>query len=243
MALETQAAAQLAERQLESDVASIKQYNAPIVQLNDRVVSILKGVAGGDLGEDPESWKKWAIDLRGYAYVPQKASQETPTITEQVPLAYQPQAAPIVADGEPIGVARLSHSCFGGGTLVSTLAGSRPIESLLVGDQVLAQDTTTGRLSYQPIVAVFHNPPNQTLRIELGDESIVATGIHRFWKAGRGWTMARELKPGDTVRTLGGVSTVRSVEGDQVQPVFNLQVAEGQTSSWGGPEPWFTTTA
>ncbi|WP_406697188.1 polymorphic toxin-type HINT domain-containing protein [Singulisphaera sp. Ch08] len=99
----------------------------------------------------------------------------------------------------------------------------------MVGDQVLGQETTTGRLSYQPIVAVFHNPPSQTLRIDLGDESIVATGIHRFWKAGRGWTMARELKPGDTVRTLAGLSTVRSVESDQVQPVFNLQVAEGRT--------------
>lgn len=229
MALEAQTAAQLAERKLESDVASIKQYNAPIVQLNDRVVSILRNVAGGDLGEDPENWKKWAIDLRGYAYVPQKASQETPTITEQVPLDFQPQAAPIIANGVPIGAVRLGHSCFGSGTPVSTLAGSRPIESLLTGDQVLAQDTTTGRLSYQPIVAVFHNPPNQTLRVDLGDESIVVTGIHRFWKAGRGWTMARELKPGDTVRTLDGRATVRSVSTNQIQPVFNLQVAEGQS--------------
>ena len=38
-------------------------------------------------------------------------------------------------------------------------------------------------------------PP--TLRIAIGGESIVATGIHRFWKAGKGWTMARELKAGD----------------------------------------------
>ena len=39
-------------------------------------------------------------------------------------------------------------------------------------------------------------------RVKMGDESVVATGIHRFWKAGGGWVMARELKPGDPIRTL-----------------------------------------
>jgi hypothetical protein len=78
-------------------------------------------------------------------------------------------------------------------------------------------------------VTAYHNPPNATLRIELGNETIVATGIHRFWKAGRGWIMARELKPGDTLRTLGGLAVVKSVEKEQVQPVFNLQVADGES--------------
>lgn len=229
MALEAQAMTELAQQQLERDVEFIKQHNAPILQTNERVFVVLKKVAEGDLGEAPDAWKKWATDLRGYAYMPQRASQDPPTVTEQVPLAYQPQAAPIVVDGPPILAIRERHSCFGGGTPVMTLAGTRPIESLLAGDQILTQDTTTGRLSYQPIVAVFHNPPNQTLRIDLGDESIVATGIHRFWKAGRGWTMARELKPGDTVRSLGGLTKVRSVEADLVQPVYNLQVADGKT--------------
>ena len=78
-------------------------------------------------------------------------------------------------------------------------------------------------------MAVYHNPPNATLRIELDDDVIVATGIHRFWKAGKGWVMARELKPGDRLRTLGGVSTVKSVTDESVQPVYNLQVAEGES--------------
>ncbi len=55
----------------------------------------------------------------------------------------------------------------------------------------------------------------------------MATGIHRFWKAGKGWTMARDLKAGDPVRTLGGVATVASVVADKTQPVFNLEVADG----------------
>ena len=41
----------------------------------------------------------------------------------------------------------------------------------------------------------------------MGGETIVATGIHRFWKAGKGWTMARDLKAGDRLRMIGGVAT------------------------------------
>ena len=66
------------------------------------------------------------------------------------------------------------------------------------------------------------------MKLDLGGESIVATGIHRFWKAGKGWTMARDLKPGDIVRTVGGTARVESVMPDKVQPVYNLDVAENR---------------
>ncbi len=60
-------------------------------------------------------------------------------------------------------------------------------------------------------------------------DTIVATPIHRFWKAGGGWTMARDLKPGDPIRTLSGVERVGSIEEEKVQPVFNLEVARGHS--------------
>src|SRR5262249_44197807 len=62
----------------------------------------------------------------------------------------------------------------------------------------------------------------------LGGETIVSTPKHRFWQAGKGWVMARDLKPGDSIRTLGGVVKVASIETDQVRPVFNLDVARNQ---------------
>ncbi len=111
-----------------------------------------------------------------------------------------------------------------------TLDGLRPIETLRVGDQVLTQDPKSGELKYQAVVEVYHNPPNATFRVTLdGGESIVATGIHRLWKAGKGWTMARELKPGDVLRTLGGLAVVKSVDADRTQLVYNLRVAEGES--------------
>jgi hypothetical protein len=41
--------------------------------------------------------------------------------------------------------------------------------------------------------------------------------------------MARDLKPGDASRTLGGLAEVATVEAASVQPVFNLEVASGQS--------------
>jgi hypothetical protein len=77
-------------------------------------------------------------------------------------------------------------------------------------------------------MVIHHNPPSPTLKLRLGGETLVATGIHRFWKAGSGWTMARDLKPGDTVRTVGGSARLESVEPGKVQLVFNLDVAQNR---------------
>jgi hypothetical protein len=118
------------------------------------------------------------------------------------------------------------HSCFGAGTPVQTIVGPRLIETLQVGDRVLTQDTTTGALGYKPILVVHRNPPNATLRIKLQGQPIVASHFHRFWVAGRGWVMARDLKVGDPVRTLGDVAKVTAIQPEKVQLVYNLDVAD-----------------
>jgi hypothetical protein len=195
--------------------------------MNQRVRQVLTDSIGVDQGAETIAWEKWLVDLSGYAFSAQ-SSYEPPTVIEQVPISYQPQAAPMIVD-QGLKVVTVRHSCFGAGTLVRTLDGSTAIEKLRAGDLVLTQGPTTGELKYQPILTAYHNPPNATFRIDLGDETIVATGIHRFWKAGHGWVMARDLKPGDTLRTFGGLAVVRSIENDKVQPVFNLQVADGES--------------
>jgi hypothetical protein len=227
MMLDAQRSAQVAQQQLANDVQAIENYNGPIVDMNQRVRQVLSDSIGIDQGAERTAWDKWLVDLSGYAFAAASAF-EPPTVVEQVPLSYQPQAAPVIVD-QPVAIATMRHSCFGAGTLVRTLDGSSQIEKLRAGDLVLTEDPKTGELKYQPVVTAYHNPPNATLRIELGNETIVATGIHRFWKAGRGWIMARELNPGDTLRTLGGLAVVKSVEKEQVQPVFNLQVADGES--------------
>ncbi len=228
MELDAQRSAQVARLQLAGDVQAIEAYNAPIRETNRRARQVLSEAVGTDQGDDRDAWNKWLADLFGFALAAQKASPDQTTVIEQVPLSYQPQAAPVLQQG--VGIVQFHHSCFGAGTPVRTLDGLRPIESLRAGDLVLTQDPRTGELKYRAVVIVYHNPPNGTFRVGLdGGESIVATGIHRLWKAGNGWAMVRELKPGDLLRTLGGTATVRSVEAEKTEPVYNLKVAEGES--------------
>ena len=40
---------------------------------------------------------------------------------------------------------------------------------------------------------------------------------------------ARDLKPGDSLRALGGVAVVKSIKRGQLEPVFNLKVMHAQS--------------
>jgi tetratricopeptide (TPR) repeat protein len=199
------------EQRLAMDVQFLESVNDRISELNDRTLPVLKAVTGQDLGPAPEKWKGWWTDQLGYAYQ-SNVPVVKPTYSDFVNLA-----------------GSYTHSaCFAAGTPVQTVSGLRPIESIRVGDGVLSQGTSTGVLTFQPVVATHRSTTSRTVRILIGDESFVATGIHRFWKAGKGWTMARELKAGDQLRMVGGTVTVKSVAADQDQPVYNLNVAENR---------------
>jgi hypothetical protein len=198
-----------------ADLTLAADHDRQVDRLNGRIIQTLSDATGLKLGQDPEAWRKWWIEERGYAY-------ETPTPKPTIDLTVT-SAAPTYY------MENFHYSCFAAGTPVHTITGQRPIESLAIGDQVLTQDPRSGALSYQPVLAAVHNKPDAVWKINLGRESILATGIHRFWKAGQGWVMARDLKAGDRLRALGGVAEVASVEKDSVQPVFNLEVIKAES--------------
>jgi Pretoxin HINT domain len=166
------------------------------------------------LGAEPEKWKSWWTDKLGYAF---QASQPAtkPTFTDIVDASSIVDASNWSA----------SLECFGEGTLVHATGGPKAIETIRAGDRVLSQNVSTGALTYQPVMVVHRNQNAATVRIGVAAETIVATGIHRFWKAGKGWTMARDLKVGDRLRVLGSVVEVDSVVKDKPQTVYNLDVA------------------
>ena len=196
------------EERLVLDVQMVESTNQGINQFNERALPVLEGITGMNLGLEPEKWRAWWSDQLGYAY-----RSDVPEI--------KPTYQEFVAITPPLS----TQACFAAGTLVQTIEGPRAIESIRTGDLVLSQDTRAGTLVFEPVLAAHHNPPDATLRIKLAGESIVATGIHRFWKAGKGWTMARELKAGDRLRIVDNVAEVQSIEPDQTQPVYNLDVA------------------
>jgi hypothetical protein len=204
--------ARQAQQSLAQDIETVESWNRGFNELDDRVLPFAKAVTGQDFGTDRDRWLTWWNDQLGYVYQ-SPSTEQKPTYTQIVQFSSPP----------------VSHSaCFAAGTMVHTIDGTRAIENLEIGDQILSQDPVTGALSFQPILVIHHSSPSPTLSLRLGDETISATGIHRFWKAGKGWTMARDLKPGDLVRSIGGTLRLGSVEPDRVQPVFNLDVAENR---------------
>lgn len=202
-----------AQVQMAADISAIKRANEQAHDDNASIVPVLKSAAGApaSLGDDEDAWRGWWFDTLGYSY---QASPK-PTFTQDVVAQYLPYSV---------------RTCFAAGTPVHTLDGARPIEAIQVGDQVISQDAATGALSFQPVVFVHRNPPAQTLRLALSDgESVVCSVYHRFWRANLGWTQARELKPGDSLRSLAGIVRVVSIEPDSVQPLYNLDVAGSRT--------------
>jgi hypothetical protein len=211
---------ELMRGQMARDIAEIEATNVVIRQTNERVLPVLQAAAGVDLGIAPEAWQDWYGEQIGGTFA---RSTQKPTVDQFV--AYQPViASEIERPFAPSG------SCFGAGTLVHTKGGTRAIETVQGGDLVLSQQTTTGALSYQPVLVAHHNRPSPTLLLALDSGETITTSLfHRFWVAGRGWVVARDLKAGDRVRSLSGLSAVKSLDPGDVQPVYNLEVAENHT--------------
>jgi tetratricopeptide (TPR) repeat protein len=206
-------ATQAAQRQMAEDIYTIDMANDQARAENASIVPILKSAAGASegLGNDEDAWRAWWFDTLGYSY----QAAPKPTFTQGVVPEYLPYSV---------------RTCFAAGTPVHTRSGARSIEAIQVGDQVLSQDGATGALSFQSVVFVHRNPPAKTLRIKLSDgEYVVCSVYHRFWRANLGWAQARELKPGDSLRSLGGIVRVDSIGPDSVQPLYNLDVASSRT--------------
>jgi hypothetical protein len=220
MIAEANLKAQVVQQRMAADLNEVEMANAQAEENNTRITPVLEVAAGAptDLKDDEEAWHVWWYDKLGYSY------QSPPQVTLVQNASPSQLPPPYVT------------TCFVAGTPVRTLDGPKPIEAIQVGDQVLSQDATTGALGFQAVVFLHHNPPGKTLRVSLSDgESVVCSVYHRFWRANLGWAMARELKSGDTLRTLGGLVKVDKVEADTVQPLYNLDVS--------GPRSFFVGTS
>lgn len=121
------------------------------------------------------------------------------------------------------------HECFAKGTLIWSKTGQVSIESVEVGDFVLAQDVNTGELSYKPVLAKTVRPPSKLLSISLEGEQITTTLGHPIWVAGTGWRMAKELGDDARLHGINGSSRVRSIAPAIDAESYNLVVADYNT--------------
>ena len=201
-----------AQQQLVADIDYLERSNNLGRQISDSAAAVLRESAGAPSGleDDEAAWHRWYFERVGYSYTP----PEKVDVYQSVPNLPPPQLI----------------SCFAGGTSVRTLSGLRPIEEIRAGDRVLSQDTASGKLTFEPVVVAHHNPPCQTIRLTLDSgEVLLPSSYHRFWICGQGWTMARDLKPGDALRILDGRVRVESARQSDVVPVYNLTVKHNQT--------------
>ena len=203
--------AEFSRQRLEKDVAELVRYNVDVEEVNDRAMGALKAATGENPGSERGDWVKWWTRL-------------AETVSSASPA---PRGSDRGADSSPVrGRARVSS--LGEETPVRTLSGLRPIENLRAGDKVLTQDTASGALGFVTVETIRRVAGEPVKAITLGDEEIVATDLERLWVAGKGWVMARDLKPGDAIRALGGVVRVSAVADAGTKPVCHVQVAEGR---------------
>ncbi|MGA5496531.1 polymorphic toxin-type HINT domain-containing protein [Streptomyces cinereoruber] len=139
-----------------------------------------------------------------------------------------PQAVAVL---EQAGRTALKGFCFPAGTMVATEYGSRPIETIKVGDRVWSEDPLTGKRQLRKVTDLFRRTADSLVTVHAGHDAVRATPEHPFWAVGRGWTPAERLKPGDRLKSLdGSVSSVRSVSrSDGAVEVFNFAVENDHT--------------
>jgi hypothetical protein len=198
-------------RALEKD---LEDRNERTDELNARIGDVLKTVSGEEKRETPRDWWDWWNDYNQY----EKPPKRTRKVTRQRRTAG-------AASRNPYDVRMRTSSCLVAGTVVWTDEGSRPVESLSIGDMLLSQDLESGELQYLPVLQTNARQPTTVFRLATSGEPIVATGGHRFWVNGQGWRRVNDLKPGSLLHTATGSVAITSIEPVPDQAVYNVVIS------------------
>ncbi len=214
-------------RRAERVEAQVAATNRTIETRNNRIAELLRAATGEPYDGDPDQWWDWWIQYTSIELAssrPVERSVSTQTRAE----VYAPQAPSVpsamVVRAGGSGVPIPSYECFVAGTPVWTKTGLVPIEQLSAGDLVLSQDTTTGELAFRVVVRRTVRDPSPAMRIQCGSESITATIGHPFFKLGQGWTMVKQLVPGDVISGVTEPTLIDSIEPAGDMLAYNLVV-------------------
>ena len=208
-----------------STESKVAMTNQQIETINSLILPVLTATTGKDLGDNPKAWWDWWREENEYY-----TSGDHPVDryyywgTDTTYTYGYPTYDVLYPPGT-----RRATSCFAKGTPVWTKTGIRPIETLDLGDLVLAQDVDSGELKYQPVVARTVRPPSPIVKISFAKEEVLATKGHPFWVMGGGWRMAKEVGNGDVLRGVSGSTTIRKVETAGAAEAYNLIVADFNT--------------
>ncbi len=229
--------------------------NRATAATNAVVVPVLAATTGEDFGDNPRAWWDWWLRYNEYSSDGERPVQEQQFADSthryyRVPSAKTVYVRPVheapkLRSGNPLPYGQRGRrqveyprtpvpryprcECFAAGTPIWTRTGLRPIESLEIGDFVLAQSVETGELSYKPVLGVTVRQPNPCRKLSIGEDDLVAVTGHPFWVAGTGWKMVKELEDGATLHTVNGPVTLQAIDDAEPVETYNLIVADFNT--------------
>lgn len=197
-------------------------------RLNTLVCEVLAAATGEQFESTPENWWKWWNDYNEVYTEGEKPTLRMDRRQEVVVEGYRPTPRPMGTLARGLG-RLLQKECLAAGTPVWTDRGPVAIEQIQVGDTVLAQHADTGELAFKPVLRTTSRVPKKMVEIATENETIEASGGHRFWVTGNGWDRARVLQAGCRLFGLLESEEVRSVRVVDPKPTYNLIVADFHT--------------
>ena len=197
---------------------TVEEFNSRVAELNSQIGSALAAITGESATGDAKKWWNWWDQ---YTDTQQPGGKQL--------VVYEDTE--YLGDPTPkyVSYGNVKVSCFAAGTPVWMELGAQAIEMIKVGDRVLAKDVETGELAYKPVLQVTVRPPKELTTLRFGDETIVCTGGHRFWRSGSGWIKARDLTPQMLLHTVTGNTPVWSAKKGSTAETYNLVVADFHT--------------
>lgn len=156
----------------------IAQMNQMKTERNERIADVLMEVTGEQLDAFPKSWWNWwAGHLERHPDVATEGTRQ--------------QLNAALLNQQQRGLAR--------GTWVWTREGKRPIESIMPGDYVLAQEPSSGELAYKIVMASSSPFRMNVSKVETGDAQLFCAPGHVVWATGSGWKRVSHLEEGKSI--------------------------------------------
>jgi len=196
--------------------ASLESANAMAAERNRRIGQVLQVATGTIPADRADTWWRAWQEYNELSYAEERPNYQT-SFEETYTYQYA-QERPMYLQEVRSPPAGGPCECFAAGTPVWTKSGPNPIESIVVGDLVLAQNSLTGELAYRAVLETTTSQPVRVLALKLPKETIISTLGHRFWTPGQGWLMAKSFSGGSRLHALTG-----SVEA-ATSPVSELTV-------------------
>ena len=136
--------------------------------------------------------------------------------------------------------------CFTAGTLVHTIHGLKPIETIEYGELVWSREEFGDKYDYRPVIAtkVTPNAPIYEVKIKHDsglEETFSTTEEHPFWIDGEGWRKASILKSGMKLLDKYGNVTATVISQTQLEEtdtVYNFEVQDFHTYHIGEMGIW-----